>query len=345
MSMTLKEIADFVGAELVDCEDPLGSISMLMPIEAARKGAISFITGQKYASKLASSDATALICPPEMKSMPHNAALLLHESPRLAFTLLMQRWFHVEPQWDGVHASAIVDPTAQISSAVSLGANCVIGRQAKIGERVKIFPGVVLGDEAVIGDDSIIHANVTIYKGCKIGKKVILHSGVVIGGDGFGFEPNLKAGRHEKIPHLGHVVIEDEVEIGANSTVDRAVFGQTRIGRGTKIDNLVQIAHNVEIGQGCLIAAQCGLAGSVKIGNFVVLAGQVGVVGHVTIGDQVEVGGQSAVTRSVLAGTKILGSPAFEGSFAKRVYATLRRLPEIRKTVRRLQKRLEKSAP
>lgn len=339
--LSLKDVAQAIGAELVDCDDPEQIVLSIAPIDRAVAGTVTFIHSRKYEPEVERCQATAVICHPNLRARPHKCALLLHEQPYVAFAKLMQKWFAEDPSWTGVSSKADVDPGAELAEPVSIAAFVSIGRGARIGKRVTLHPGVSIGAGAVIGDDTVIHANVSVYAGCEIGARCIIHSGAVIGSDGFGFASDTRLGEHVKIPQMGIVVVEDDVEIGANTTVDRAVFGQTRIGAGSKIDNLVQIAHNVQVGRGCILVSQVGIAGSTKLGNFVTLAGQVGVVGHIKLGDGVKVGAQSGVIEDLEAGGDYLGSPAMKAADMGRVIAAYVRGPELRKQVRALEKRLE----
>lgn len=339
--MTLSEIATYLEAELVDAKDPGLLIKGIAPVELAGPGMVTFIASDKYVQHLSDSQASAIICTKELAENPHSGALLIHDNPYLAFARLMQKWFARPQEWSGVHERACVEDGVELGEEVSIGPFVHVARGAKVGERVVIGSGSSIGPGAVIGDDTVIHANVSVYDRCRIGARNIIHSGAVIGSDGFGFATDLRRGVHEKIPQMGIVVVEDDVEIGANTTIDRAVLGETKIGAGTKIDNQVQIAHNVQVGRGCFLVSQVGVSGSSKLGNFVVLAGQVGVVGHITIGDQAQVGAQSGVTKDLPAGIKALGSPAMDGGRMKRIIASYLTLPELRSRVRKLEKRLD----
>jgi UDP-3-O-[3-hydroxymyristoyl] glucosamine N-acyltransferase len=226
----------------------------------------------------------------------------------------------------------------ELGKDVGIGPNVVVGDRVTLGARVMVLPGAVIGPEVAIGDDCLIYPNVVIRDGTRIGNRVIVHAGAVIGEDGFGFVSG--DGGYEKVPQLGRVIIEDNVEIGANSCIDRATTGATVIREGTRIDNLVQVAHNVCIGQHSILCAQVGIAGSTTVGDHVTLAGQVGVVGHIEIGDQAMVGAQGGVTKSIPAGSRVSGYPATPHHLAKRMYAAFRQLPDLLKEVRRLKQRV-----
>jgi UDP-3-O-[3-hydroxymyristoyl] glucosamine N-acyltransferase len=245
-----------------------------------------------------------------------------------------------DPFPKGIHSTAVVPANSKLGSGVSLGAHVVLGENVVVGAHTKIGHGCVLGDGSSVGENSVIYPNVSVYHGCQIGNRVILHSGVVVGSDGFGFAPK-SDGTYEKIPQLGIVVIEDDVELGANCTIDRATMGQTLLKRGTKLDNLVHIAHNVVVGENTVIAAQSGISGSTKVGNNVVIAGQVGIIGHLEIRDRSIILAQSGIGKSTEPGKSYLGSPAKEHLRAMRIEAVIRSLPELAKDIDQLKRSLE----
>ncbi|MBI3189083.1 MAG: UDP-3-O-(3-hydroxymyristoyl)glucosamine N-acyltransferase, partial [Ignavibacteriales bacterium] len=252
--------------------------------------------------------------------------------------------FHPQatPLRKGIHPSAVVSSKAIIGNDVAIGACVVIADGCLIGNNVTIHPGVVLGEIVEVGDDSLIYQNVSVREGCKIGKRVIIHPGTTVGSDGFGFAPT-PDGSYEKIPQRGIVVIEDDVEVGANCTIDRATIGETRIKRGAKLDNLIQVAHNVVIGENTVVAAQAGISGSTKIGKNCILAGQVGLVGHITLADKTTIGAQSGVAKSVTeSGKTMFGSPAKEHRQALRIEGAIRQLPELLLEVRSLRDEVER---
>jgi UDP-3-O-[3-hydroxymyristoyl] glucosamine N-acyltransferase len=261
-------------------------------------------------------------------------------NPKYAFARLVQQFFVAPYKARGIAPQVVQGIGAQIGPDVSIWPFVTLGDRVRIGARVTLYPGVFIGDDSVVEDDSLLYPNVTVQERCTIGKRVIIHSGTVIGSDGFGYVQ--QEGRHHKIPQIGTVVIEDDVELGANVTVDRATFGRTVIKRGAKVDNLVQIAHNVVIGSNCILVAQAGISGSTALGKNVVLAGQVGVAGHLTLGDNVMVGAQAGVTKSVPAGARLWGTPARPLARVKRVHAVLQRLPELYQKVEELEKLLKK---
>lgn len=242
----------------------------------------------------------------------------------------------------GTHSTAIIAPSAQIDSTAHLGPYCVIGERVRIGARTVLQGGNFIGDDSQLGDDVNLFPNVTVYPRTEIGQRVRIHANTVIGSDGFGYVQD--GGVHRKVPQIGNVVIGEDVEIGAGVTIDRGALGSTIIGKGTKIDNLVQIAHNVEIGEHCIIVGQAGIAGSTKLGNYVVLAGQVGIAGHLKIGNQVIVAAQAGVMNDIADGEKWLGTPAQPDKEMKRQFIAMRHLPDLLKRVAELEKRLGKKS-
>ncbi|MBI1953272.1 MAG: UDP-3-O-(3-hydroxymyristoyl)glucosamine N-acyltransferase [Candidatus Omnitrophica bacterium] len=333
---TLTEIAKLLGAELVGPGGTL--ITGICGIKEARPGDVTFVANSKYLSLIDQTRASAVITSLEIRRA--SKPILRTENPSLAFSKLIALLAPRElkrPQ--GVSPKAVVAKGVHLGAAVAIQPFAVIEEGAAIGDRTIVMSGCYVGHGAVIGNDCLLYPNVSIRESVEIGHRVIVHSGTVIGSDGFGFV-SVK-GTHHKIPQIGTVVIEDDVEIGANVTIDRARFGRTVVGQGTKIDNLVQIAHNVVTGKNCLLVAQTGISGSSVLGNNVVLAGQAGVVGHVTIGDNVMVGAQSGVTKSVPANTNVLGFPAKPLAHAKKVYAVGQRLPELYREVKALKKRIQ----
>ena len=331
---TLETIRAHVGGELTG--DPATVITGLNSLEAARPGELTFADSAKYLAQVKQTQASAVMVP---RSFPAIAgrALLRVEAPRLAVINVMALFGATAPQpsGGGVHRRAVVAPDAQLGDRVAIRECAVVRSKARIGAGTVIESGAHIGEGVVVGDDCSIGPNVVILRGCRIGHRVILHAGTVIGADGFGYV--WSGGRHLKIPQLGNVIIEDDVELGANVCVDRATFGSTIIKRGTKVDNLVQIAHNDVIGEHVTMSGQVGLAGSVHIGDRVVLAGKVGVVDHIVIGQDARVGGASIVTKHIPPGQVWWGYPAREMQRIKRELAALALLPK-------LLKRFERSA-
>lgn len=322
-SVTLQHIAELVGGELTG--DPAAVITGVAGLKEAREGDISFLANDRYLPLVRKTKASALVTGPDFAGTYPNLIRTPH--PSRAFTAITGLFVpSAEDRPRGVHPSACVDPTARLGRGVAVGPAAVIGPDVEIGDDTIVDSGAVVGAGCRIGAASRLYPRVTVYPGCRIGSRVFIHAGAVIGSDGFGYETI--SGRHEKIPHVGTVVIEDDVEIGSNTCIDRGRFRETRIGRGTKIDNLVQVAHNVHVGPDCLIVSQAGISGSAVLGRGVVLAGQVGVVGHVEIGDGAVVGARSGVPKSVPPGSVVLGEPARPIGEQKRILALIGRLPE-----------------
>jgi UDP-3-O-[3-hydroxymyristoyl] glucosamine N-acyltransferase len=336
MEKPLYEIARFVGGEIVGDADVV--ITGVSGIKEAKPGEITFIADSRYASMLTTTQASAVIVSPEL-GRNGQKPLVKCGDPYLAFINLVNLWAADEiPHPTGIHPTAVIGENVKLGENVAIHAYVVIEDGAVIGDNAVIYPHTYIGRDSRIGSDTIIYHDVTIREKVSIGDRVILHSGVRVGSDGFGFTP--AEGAHNKVPQIGVVVIEDDVELGANVTIDRATFGMTRIGRGTKIDNLVQIGHNVIIGEHCIIVAQVGVAGSTEIGNRVTLAGQAGVGGHIKIGDNCVVGGKAGVTKSLPPNSRVSGIPAGPHEKEQRMRAGLRRLPLLREKVRALEKRL-----
>jgi len=342
--MTVSELAALVGGQLASGADGSAKISGAAALAEALPGEVTFFGNPKYLLKLRASRATVALVPLAFAEEV-SAACIRCENPTLAFSKVIEKFapppVHFAP---GVHPTAVVAPGVRLGAGVSIQPHAVIEAGASIGDGTVVGAHSYIGHEAQIGGGCLIHPRVMIGFRCKIGSRVILHSGAVLGGDGFGFE--LQDGRHVKIPQIGIVQVDDDVEIGANSTVDRARFGRTWIGEGTKIDNLVQIGHNVVIGKHCILCAFVGVSGSTKIGDYVTLAGQVGTVGHVEIGDGVIVGAQAGVSKTLAVKQIYMGSPAVPAREWKEQVAQIHSLHKLRTRVARLEQllgELEKS--
>lgn len=331
-AVRLGQIAALVGARLLG--DPELMIEGVRTLSDAGARDLSFLANPKYADQLSATSAGAVLVKDEHPST--TAAKLVVDDPYFALVRVVREWFATIPGPEGIAASARIAPAAIVHESAGIGDNVVIGGGSSIGARTIIHPGVVIGPNCTIGEDTVLYANVTIYHGTVIGARCIIHSGAVIGADGFGFAT--VDGVHHKLPQIGVVRIGDDVEIGANTTIDRATLGETVIGDGTKIDNLVQIAHNVRMGKHCILVSQVGIAGSTELGDYVVFGGQAGAAGHLTIGSHVQVAAQSAVMKDFEGPAKIGGSPARPLSEHLRLEASLRRLPELMKELR-LRKR------
>lgn len=331
---TLRELAELVEGDCLGPPDLV--ITGIAAIDQAGPRDITFVARGKYARLIAASQAGAFIVGPELRDL--DRPRIVTADPYLAYARIATAFAPAPWRWPGISSLAYIGPRCRWGEEVSIAPFVYLGEEVQLGDRVTLLPGVVVGNRVTIGSDTFIHPNVTIRDDCEIGARVIIHSGTVIGSDGFGYAPEGRTFR--KIPQLGRVVIEDDVEIGANCTIDRAALGETRICRGVKIDNLVQVAHNVTIGADSVIVAQVGISGSTRIGRNVMLAGQVGLVGHIEIGDGVRVGAQSGVTNSIPPGETYLGTPARPITEFKRQLAVQHRLPEIYQRLRELEKKV-----
>lgn len=337
MPVTVKELALKVNAEFRG--DGNVMIESAAPIESAGAGQISFLSNPKYRPFLATTKASALVVAPDV-DVSH-CPTIIHKNPYLLFARIIDILYPPPPITWEVHPSAIVASSVGLPDKVRIEPHVVIEAGAVIGAGTVIKAGAFIGEGSVIGNDCRIGPNVSIMHGCKIGSGVIIHAGTVIGSDGFGFAPTEPGQEYRKIKQVGWVEIGDNVEIGANVTIDRGATGPTVIERGVKIDNLVMIAHNVRVGENSILVAQVGISGSTKLGKAVVLAGQVGLVGHLDIGDFVMVGAQSGVAKSLEGGKAYFGSPAKPLMEAKRIEAAIRNLPELVKRVARLEQEIK----
>jgi UDP-3-O-[3-hydroxymyristoyl] glucosamine N-acyltransferase len=333
--VTLRELADRIEARL----DGDGSIEVVRVagLEAAGPGDVTFLANPAYGAEVARTRASAVILGPDGPSAP--CAVLRTADPYLAFARAVQALAPPPSQPEGVHPSAVVAPDAQLGEGVRIGPLAVVGPGVRLGARSVLDAHVVVGAHVEIGPDCVLHAHVSVRERCRLGARVVVQNGAVIGADGFGFARR-PDGSHEKIPQTAPVVIEDDVEIGANTTIDRPAVGETRIRAGAKIDNLVMIAHGVVIGARTLIAAQVGISGSTVVGDDVMLGGQVGVAGHLTIGDGVKVTGQSGITNAVPAGAFVSGLPAIDNRDWRKAAVVFGRLPELRRQLLELEQRL-----
>jgi UDP-3-O-[3-hydroxymyristoyl] glucosamine N-acyltransferase len=333
--MKLSDLAQLTGAR-IEGEDNV-EIHGAAGLDEAREGHITFLANPRYTPRVNTTRASAIFLSEDAQT-DRSIAILRAKDPYLAYTRAL-RIFHPEPELEPfIHASAVIDPSARVATRVAIGACSVIGRNVEIADGVCIHPNVTIYDDVIIGKDSIIHSGVAIRERTVVGERVVIFNNAVVGCDGFGYARDEQK-RWLKIPQTGRVVLEDDVEIGAGTTIDRASVGESRIGRGTKLDNLVQIGHSCSVGEDSLLCAQVGLAGSSHIGKRVILAGQAGVAGHLTIGDDVVLTAKSATSHDVPAGKVISGIPAFDNRDWLRSVAAFRRLGEIQRTVRELQKR------
>jgi UDP-3-O-[3-hydroxymyristoyl] glucosamine N-acyltransferase len=327
--------------------DPSAVVSDFGKIEEARPGHISFLANPKYEEYLYESKASVIIINENLLlKHPVKATLVRVPDAYSAFATLLNKYQELQTlQLNGIQQPSYIAPTAAIGENVFIGAFAYVGDNARIGDHVKIFPGAIIGNGVSVGEGSILHAGVKIYDGCIIGRQVTVHAGAVIGSDGFGFAPQTD-GQYQKVPQIGNVVIEDLVEIGANTTIDRATIGSTIIHKGVKLDNLIQVAHNVEIGCDTVIAAQTGISGSTKLGKRMMIGGQVGVVGHIQIADGTRIAAQSGISKTISDPNKsFIGTPAQEASHALRNQAAARNLVELEKRVRDLEKQLAELLP
>jgi UDP-3-O-[3-hydroxymyristoyl] glucosamine N-acyltransferase len=315
------------------------TVSNFGKIEEARCGQLAFLANPKYEEYLYTTQASVIIVNESLElKHPVKAALVRVPDAYSAFATLLDTYQQLQAgQLTGIQEQVSIHPSATLGEQVYIGAFACLGERVKVGNKTKIYPHVFIGNDVVIGERTVIHPGVKIYQKCVIGNDVIIHAGTIIGADGFGFAPQ-PDGTYRKVPQIGNVVIEDGVEIGSNSTIDRATIGSTIIRSGAKLDNLVQIAHNVEVGQHTVIAAQTGISGSTKVGKHVMIGGQVGVVGHIHIADGTKVNGKSGITKAVQEpNTSLNGIPAFDFKSSMRSQSALRRLPDLEKKVKELE--------
>lgn len=339
--MKVSEIAGLIGAKVEGNEDL--EISGIGKIEEAGPGDITFIANPKYEKYFDTTRASAVIVSENFTGKGSNITLLRTKDPYTGFVFALRVLVPpAEPLSPGIDPSAHISPKAVLGGNVRIGALACILDGAVIGDGSSVSHGCIIGEDVHVGANSLLYPNVTIYRGCRLGKNVTVHGGTVIGSDGFGFAPKAD-GTYEKIPQLGVVVIEDDVEIGSNCSIDRATLGETKICRGVKIDNLVQVAHNVVIGENTVIAAQTGISGSTKIGKHCMIAGQVGIVGHIEIADNTSIGAQSGIPKSIKEpGNVFFGYPALEIHQAKRLEGALRMLPDLIREVTALRHEVDK---
>ncbi len=341
MKFKAEEIALYLKGEVVG--DPEVTVSNVSKIEEGKEGTLAFLANPKYENFLYTSDASIVLVNKDfVPREPVKATLIKVNDAYQAFAALLDLYMQArESLKSGVEQPSFIHQSSELGQNCWVAAFAYIGRNVKVGDHVKIYPHVYVGDNVTIGDGTTLYSGVKIYDDTVIGRRCILHSGAVIGSDGFGFAPQ-KDGSYKKIPQIGNVILEDDVEIGANTTIDCGTMGSTILRKGVKLDNLIMIAHNCEVGDHTVMAALTGLAGTSKVGKNCKFAGQVGLAGHLTIGDNVQIGAQSGVSKNVRSNEIILGSPAFDYKQAIRMYTVLRNLPQLRQEVIDLQKEVRK---
>ncbi|TGX83557.1 UDP-3-O-(3-hydroxymyristoyl)glucosamine N-acyltransferase [Palleniella muris] len=338
MEFTAKQIAEFIQGHVEG--DDNATVNTFAKIEEGKPGAISFLSNSKYTHYIYETEASIVLVDDSLKLDKEVSCTLIRvKSAYEAVAKLLQLYESMKPKKKGVSSLAFIDSTAKIGEDCYIGPFVAIGANATVGDGCILHPHVTVSDGAVIGEDTEIHSNAVIYHGCKIGKRCILHAGCVVGADGFGFAPSENG--YDKIPQIGIVTIEDDVEIGANTCIDRSTMGSTFVRKGVKLDNLVQIAHNTDIGANTVMSSQVGVAGSTKVGEWCMFGGQVGVSGHITIGNKVMLGAQSGVPGSIKDNQQLIGTPPMEMKPYFRSQAIFRRLPDIYKELNELRKEIE----
>ncbi len=339
MEFTAKQIAELIGGRIEGNENV--AVSSFAKIEEGQEGAISFLSNPKYTHFLYDTKSSIVLVNDDLElEHPVSATLIRVQNAYEAVARLLQLYEQMKPRKTGIDPTASVAPSATIGKDVFIGAFAVIGEGSVIGDGTQIYPHTVIGDGVQIGEKCLIYPHVTIYQGCRLANRITIHAGSVIGADGFGFAPNTEG--YDKIPQIGIVIIEDDVEIGANTCVDRSTMGQTVIHRGVKLDNLIQVAHNCEIGQNTVMSAQAGMAGSTKIGAWCMVGGQAGFSGHIHVADKTMVGAQCGVINNTKGnGETLIGSPAMDPKDFFKAKALYRRLPDMYKEISALRKEIE----
>jgi UDP-3-O-[3-hydroxymyristoyl] glucosamine N-acyltransferase len=337
MKIKLKDAADFVGGVVIG--NPEVEISGIAKIEEAKSGDLTFLYLPAYEKFLSSTNASAVLIAPNFNKSRTNISYIEVKNPNVALQKIITTFLQPKINLSGIDPTASIAPSAQIGKNVALGKNIVIEAGCKIGDNTIIYHNAVVMENVSIGNNCLIYPNVTVRENCILGNNCIIHSGTVIGSDGFGYIPDEK-GVFKKVPQIGNVVIEDDVELGSNVSVDRAAMGSTIIRKGVKIDNLVQVAHNVEIGENTVMSAQSGIAGSTKLGRNCMLGGQAGITGHVQIGDRVQVGAQSGISKSITKSGVYFGSPAMELKASLKREAYVRNISEYAEKIKNLEKKI-----
>ncbi|MCE3295862.1 MAG: lpxD [Crocinitomicaceae bacterium] len=341
MEFSAEQIAGILSGEVVG--NPGIKVNSLSKIEEGKEGTLSFLANPKYEEHIYTTGASICIVNKSFtpaKELPEGLTLVKVEDAYACFAKLLDFYNQMRQKAPKIEQPSFMAESSTAGEGLYLGAFAYIGEQAKIGTNVKIYPNVYIGDNVTIGDNTIIYPGAAIYADCVIGQNCIIHSGVIIGADGFGFAPN-EAGEYQKVPQIGNVILEDFVEIGSNSTIDRATLGSTIIRRGVKIDNLCQVAHNVEIGKNTAMAAQVGIAGSAKIGERVMIGGQAGIAGHLHIADETKIVAQSGIPGSVKKADTLMGSPGINIEDFKKSYFGFRKLPFILNKIQEFDQKLK----
>lgn len=339
MEFTAKQISEFVQGRVEGNENT--AVHTFAKIEEGIPGAISFLSNPKYTHYLYDTKSDIVLINEDLVlEKPVTPTLIRVNNAYEAVAKLLQLYESIKPKKSGIDPLAYISKSAKIGKECYIGAFAYIGENAEIGDGCAIYPHAYIGDGVKMGENCTINPNTTIYQGCKLGNNIIIHAGSVIGADGFGFAPNAEG--YDKIPQIGIVIIEDNVEIGANTCIDRSTMGATILHKGVKLDNLVQIAHNNEIGENTVMSAQVGIAGSTKVGSWCMFGGQVGIAGHITIGDKVFLGAQSGVPSSLKSNQSLIGTPPMEPTPYFKSQAIFRRLPDMYKQINELKKEIEK---
>lgn len=343
MEFSAQQIAEIINGEIVG--DPQVKVRGLSKIEEGKKGTLSFLANPKYEEYIYSTDASIVIVNSDFdpqQNLKETCTLIKVEEAYTSFAKLLAFYDQATSKKPIIEDQAFISPSAKIGKDVYIGAFAYIGEDAVIGDGSHIYPNSYVGDNVVIGNKTKIFAGVKIYRDCQIGSECTIHSGAVIGADGFGFAPNTE-NNYQKVPQIGNVILEDHVEIGANTCIDRATLGSTIIKKGVKLDNLVQIGHNVVVGDNTVMAAQVGVAGSAKLGKNMMIGGQAGIVGHISIADGVMIGAQSGIPKTInQEGKLVLGSPAYDADDYKKSYYGFRRLPQLMERIKQLEDELKK---
>ncbi len=340
MKFTAKQISELINGKIDGNPDAI--VTDVSRIEEGLPNTLTFLSNPKYNNYIYTTNASVVIVNNSfIAEKPIKATLIRVEDAYQSIAKLMQFYEASLPKKSGIEEPSFINKTAKLGDFIYIGAFAYIGENVTIGNNSQIYPQAYIGDGVTVGDNTIIYSGAKIYKGCKIGSNCIIHSGAVIGSDGFGFAPNSN-GKFDKIPQLGNVIIGNFVEIGANTTIDRATMGSTIINEGTKLDNLIQVAHNVEIGKNSVLAAQVGIAGSSKIGNNAMFGGQVGVSGHLKIADNVKIAAQSGISKNIIKENSVqMGSPSFDASQFNKSYVIFRKLPELYKKLNEIEQQIK----